>query len=355
MEALVSVELSYEILDLETRHEFRIARTSTPPTRHNVWVRLLDEDIEGWGESAPNAYYLETAETVSAALERMRPVLLRAHALESDAIPMLERELASVAPAAASARAAISAALFDIVGKRIGKPVYDLLGLHPERAPCSSFTIGIDAIEVMRRKVQEAMTYPILKVKVGTLHDEAILAMLREERPDAVIRVDANTAWTRDEAIRRLPMLASYGVEFVEQPLHPDDLDGLAAVRDAAAMPIIADESCRYASDVQRLAGCVDGVNIKLAKCGSLPEAMRIASAARQHNMKVMIGCMIESTLGIAAGIHLASLADYVDLDGAALLAQDCFTGPHLQTDGRLSPGSGPGLGVTRDITLRRS
>jgi L-alanine-DL-glutamate epimerase-like enolase superfamily enzyme len=346
-EAAVPVKLSYEILELETRHEFHIARAGAPPARRNVWVRLHDNDIEGWGEAAPNAYYLETADTVSVALERMRAVLLRAHALELDAISPLERELATVAPAAASARAAISAALFDIAGKRSGQPVYELLGLRPAQMQRSSFTIGIDTVEAMRHKVREARSYPILKIKVGTPHDEAILTMLREERPDAVIRVDANTAWTRDEALRHLPMLAAYGVELIEQPLHPDDLDGLAAVRAAASVPVIADESCRFASDVERLAGCVDGVNIKLAKCGSLLEATRIAAAARQHGMQIMIGCMIESTLGIAAGIHLASLAAFVDLDGAALLARDYFTGPHMDTDGMLHLEPAPGLGVT--------
>ncbi len=341
------MKLTYEILELETRHDFHIARAAAPARHRNVWVRLVDHDaVQGWGEAAPNAYYAETAETVVAALERVRLILEQVRAVAQNAIPMIERDIAVAAPGAAAARAALSAALYDIAGKRAGKTVYELIGLKPERAPRSSFTIGIDRIEAMREKVREAASYPILKIKVGTANDQAILAMLREERPDALIRVDANTAWTREEALSNLPMLQAYGVELIEQPLHPDDLVGLAQVRAASEIPVIADESCRFATDLERLATCVDGVNIKLAKCGSLLEAIRIAAAARQRGLRIMMGCMIESTLGIGAGIQLAPLADYVDLDGAALLARDYFKGPGLEADGRLRFNTEPGLGV---------
>ena len=167
-----------------------------------------------------------------------------------------------------------------------------------------------------RRRIEDAHEYPVLKIKVGTPNDEAILSMLRTERPEAIIRVDANTGWTVEEAIDNLPMLEAFGVELIEQPLHPDDLDGLARVTKASRIPIIADESCKTAEDVQRLVGCVHGVNIKLAKCGSLLEGVRIATLARRYDMKVMVGCMIESTLGIAASAQLAPAADWIDLDG---------------------------------------
>jgi L-alanine-DL-glutamate epimerase-like enolase superfamily enzyme len=201
----------------------------------------------------------------------------------------------------------------------------------------------------MRQKVREAAGYPILKLKVGTARDEEILRMIRDEAPEKTLRVDANTAWTAKEAIRRIPMLEEFGVEFVEQPLPPGDLEGLRLVRKASRLPIVADESCEVAEDVPRLAGAVDGVNIKLAKCGSLREAVRIVHAARAHGMSVMIGCMIESTLGIAAALQLTPLVDYVDLDGAALLAEDPFTGPGMEGDGRLRFNHTPGLGVTRN------
>jgi L-Ala-D/L-Glu epimerase len=211
----------------------------------------------------------------------------------------------------------------------------------------SSFTIGIDALEVMREKTRAASGYQILKIKVGTPQDRQILGMLRNEAPNARIRVDANTGWTVEETLAYLPMLQEYGVELIEQPLPADDYDGLRRVTEASPIPIIADESCRVADDVERLAGCVHGVNIKLAKCGSMWEAVRIAEAARRHDMKVMIGCMIESTLGIASAIQLCSLMDYVDLDGAALLREDPFSGPHLDEAGNVLFNDEPGFGVT--------
>ncbi|MGH7467617.1 MAG: dipeptide epimerase [Longimicrobiales bacterium] len=333
---------------MTTRHEFHIARAAAPSVRRNVWVRLEDSDgLDGWGEAAPNAYYAESVETVVAALEQMRPVLDPVHTFKVDGLALIERDLASAARDAASARAAVSAALLDMLGKRSARPVYHVLGMDPAQAPASSYTIGIDHLDAMRDKVRAATNYPILKIKVGTAQDEAVLSMLREERPDAVIRVDANTAWSRDTALRNLAVLSSYGVELIEQPLPADDWEGMARLRRVTDIPIIADESCRFEGDVERLHGCVDGVNIKLAKCGSLLEAMRIAAAARQRDMSVMVGCMIESTLGIAAGIQLAPLADYADLDGAALLARDYFNGPGLEANGRLRFNRGPGLGVT--------
>ena len=341
------MRLNYEVLDIETRHQFHIARAAAPPTRRNVWVRLSDDDaVEGWGEAAPNAYYAENVETVVAALEHMRPVLEAVRSVQAGNLGNLELELLELAPRDASARAAVSAALFDLAGKRVGQPIWKLFGLNPKCTPVSSFTIGIDRLEVMREKVRESDEYPVLKIKVGTPNDEAILNMLRTERPEAIIRVDANTGWTVEEAIDNLPMLEAFGVELIEQPLHPDDLDGLARVTKASRIPIIADESCKTAEDVQRLVGCVHGVNIKLAKCGSLLEGIRIATLARRNDMKVMVGCMIESTLGIAASAQLAPAADWIDLDGAALLARDYFAGPRLMQDGQLRLNTEPGLGV---------
>jgi L-Ala-D/L-Glu epimerase len=341
------LRLSYEILELETRHSFHIARAAAPASRRNVWVKLSDDGaLEGWGEAAPNAFYTETTETVVDALERMRPLLDDVHCVMPGRLGKLEQELHEIAPRASSARAAVSAAMFDLIGKRLQQPVWKMFGVNPACAPLSSFTIGIDRIEMMREKVREAGDYPVLKIKVGTPNDERVLAMLRDERPDASIRVDANTGWTVEEALENLSMLEAYGVELIEQPVHPEDLQGLARVKQASSIPIIADESCKTAEDVDRLAGCVDGVNIKLAKCGSLLEGIRIATTARRYGMRVMVGCMIESTLGIAASAQLAPLADWVDLDGAALLAYDYFQGPHLQRDGQLELNRGAGLGV---------
>jgi L-alanine-DL-glutamate epimerase-like enolase superfamily enzyme len=343
------MKLTFEPVDLPTRHAFNIAREAAPRTRRSVLVRIEDRDgAEGWGEAAATPYYGETVESVTAIMPHLSAVMARAADGDLFALERIEAALHQALGRNPSARAAISMALHDLLGKRLGVPVWRLWGLDPVDAPRSSFTIGIDTPEVMREKVREAAEYDILKIKVGTPRDREVLQMIRDEAPEKTVRVDANTAWTAKEAIRHIPLLEEYGVEFVEQPLPPEDLEGLRLVRKNSRLPIIADESCEVASDVARLAGAVDGVNIKLAKCGSLREAIRIVHAARAHGMSVMIGCMVESTLGIAAAMQLAPLVDYADLDGAALLANDPFYGPGLESDGSLRFNDDPGLGVTR-------
>ncbi|SOD02375.1 L-alanine-DL-glutamate epimerase [bacterium JGI 053] len=344
------MKLDFEVIDLRTKHAFHIARQAAPAVRRSVVVRVRDADgAEGWGEAPATPYYGETADTVAAVLPRLADVLVDAAGGDPFALERIEAALAQSIGRNPAARVAVSSALHDLVGKRLGVPVWKLWGLDPAAAPRSSFTIGIDEPEVMREKVREAAGYPILKLKVGTARDEEILRMIRDEAPEKTLRVDANTAWTAKEAIRRIPMLEDFAVEFVEQPLHPGDLEGLRLVRKHSRLPIVADESCEVAEDVARLVGAVDGVNIKLAKCGSLREAVRIVHAARAHGMSVMIGCMIESTLGIAAALQLTPLVDYVDLDGAALLGEDPFSGPGMEADGSLRFNDAPGLGVTRN------
>ena len=339
--------LDFEILDLETRHAFRIARPGAQAKRRTVWIRLTDADgVEGWGEAAANNYYGETVDTVAAVLPRLAEALEEASTGDPMALERIELALDQAISRNPAARAAVSMALHDIVGKRLNLPVWRLWGLSPEAAPLSSFTLGIDEPEAMRAKLREAASYPILKLKVGSPSDEAALKLIREEAPDAIVRVDANTGWTLKEALRWIPMLADYGVELVEQPLAAEDLDGMRILRERSALPIIADESCKVAADVPRLAGCVDGVNIKLAKCGSMREAVRIAHVARAHHMQVMLGCMLETTIATAAAVQIAPLCDYVDLDGAALLSNDPFDGPGLNTDGTLRFNDEPGLGV---------
>ncbi|HEX9938653.1 MAG TPA: dipeptide epimerase [Longimicrobium sp.] len=342
------MKLTFETIDLRTRHAFNIARETAPPVRQAVWVRIEDDGLEGWGEAPATPFYGETAETVAAILPRLSAALEKAADGDVFALERIETALAHSIGRNPAARVAISAALHDLVGKKLGVPVWKLWGLDPQAAPRSSFTIGIDTPDVMRQKVREAAGYDILKIKVGSPHDREVLQMIRDEAPEKTLRVDANTAWTAKEAIRQIPMLEDFGVEFVEQPLPPGDLEGLRLVRKRSRLPIIADESCKTAADVAKLAGVVDGVNIKLAKCGSLREAIRIVHAARAHGMSVMIGCMVESTLGIAAAVPVTPLVDYVDLDGAALLAEDPFSGPGLESDGRMRFSDEPGLGVSR-------
>jgi L-alanine-DL-glutamate epimerase-like enolase superfamily enzyme len=339
------MKLDYEVITLRTKYPFTIARRRQKED-YAVWVRLHDEDdLTGWGEANPSSHYGETPETVCAALEAYRP------AVESASDPFAVQEIEAACEGDlrgnASTRAAISAALYDLMGKRLGMPVHRLLGLDPSRAPLTSFTIGIDEPEVVRQKVREATEYPILKIKVGTEWDEELLSIVREEAPEARIRVDANTAWQPREAVARIEQLHQFDIEFVEQPVAAHDIDGLRFVRERSALPIIADESCLIAADIPGLAGAVDGINIKLAKCGGPSEALRMVHTARAHNLSVMLGCMVATSLGIAAAAHLAPLVDYADLDGAALLAEDPFDGLSIAR-GRIRLSAEPGLGVTR-------
>ncbi|AMW04424.1 dipeptide epimerase [Gemmatimonas phototrophica] len=338
------MRLHAEIVTVHTKHPFIIARGGQSEYRV-VWVRLVDSDgAEGWGEASPSKFYGETADTVMVALQRFAPVLEHADAWSIDAI---ERELEKAMRWNASARCAVSAALHDLMGKRLGVPVWKLWGLDAKAAPLSSFTIGIAPDEAtLRSRVQEAAHYPILKIKLGSHWDRDVLRIVREEAPKAILRVDANCAWTAKQALGMLDALNAVGVDMLEQPLPPEDLEGIKFVRDRANIPVIVDESCLVAADIPKLEGYVDGINIKLAKCGSLREALRMIAVARAHGLRVMCGCMVETTLGIAAAAHFSPLLDDADLDGAALLSDDPFEGPGIP-DGRVVLGDTAGLGVT--------
>jgi L-alanine-DL-glutamate epimerase-like enolase superfamily enzyme len=339
----MALTLSAEVVTLHTRHPFIIARGG-----HSdydvVWVRLVDADgIEGWGEASPSSYYGETAQTVLTTLDAL------SEHLPDDPFDLetAEERFERIVPKNGAARAALSGALHDLIGKRVRQPLWRLWGLDPARAPVSSFTIGIDTAEKMRQKVQEAAEYPVLKIKLGTDHDEDLLRTIRDAT-DKPIRVDANAGWTRSRAIAMLPVLKDYGVELLEQPLAPDDLEGIAAVRRASpGIPVVVDESCIVATDIPKVAGAVDGINIKLAKCGSLREALRMIATARAHGLLVMVGCMVETSIGITAAAHFTPLVDVADLDGAALTVDDPFIGATIDR-GRITLPSGPGLGVSR-------
>ncbi|MBX9856131.1 MAG: dipeptide epimerase [Gemmatimonadaceae bacterium] len=339
------MHLHAEILTVTTRHPFIIARGGQSSYR-TVFVRVVDRDgAEGWGEAAPSRYYGETADSALLAVQQFAPLLANADAWSMDAI---ERELEKTLRGNAAARCAVSAALHDLAARRLAVPLWKYWGLDRAAAPRSSFTIGIAPDEAtLRARVREAAHYPILKIKLGSSWDREVLRIVREEAPRAQLRVDANAAWTAKQALGMLDALHAVGVDMLEQPLPPQDLDGLRFVRERAAIAVVADESCLVASDIPRLAGVVDGVNIKLAKCGSLREALRMIAVARAHDMRVMCGCMIETTLGIAAAAHFSPLLDDADLDGAALLADDPFDGPGIP-NGQVTLGDAPGLGVTR-------
>jgi L-Ala-D/L-Glu epimerase len=336
------LRMEVEVLELRTKHPFVIARGGQSDHR-TVWVRLTDGDgLEGWGEAAPSKFYGETPDSVIAALKVYSALL------PDDPFKLEEAERAWEAKLRgnAAARAALSSALHDLVGKRLGVPIYRLWGLDPCMAPRSTFTIGLDAPERIKAKVQEAEEFPILKVKLGTDRDLEILRAIRDAT-DKELRVDANCGWTVKRALRMLPILDEFGVTVLEQPLPPQDHDGLAAITAQADIPVIADESCLTTVDIPPLVGKVDGINIKLAKCGGLREALRMIAVARAHGLMVMVGCMIESSLGITAAAHVTPLVDIVDLDGAALLSDDPFVGARID-GGQVTLPSEPGLGVRR-------
>jgi L-alanine-DL-glutamate epimerase-like enolase superfamily enzyme len=336
------LRLETEVLNLSTRHPFIIARGSTTDYR-TVMVRLIDEDgVEGWGEAAPTSYYGETTETVLAALKAYGEVLPADPGLLEEAEAAFETRLHRN-PAA---RAALSAALHDLAGKRLGVPVYRMWGLDPAKAPRSTFTIGMDTPERIKLKVKEAEQYPILKIKLGSDRDLEILKAVRDSTTKE-IRVDANCGWTVKHTIRMLPVLEEFGVTVLEQPLLPRNHQGLGLIRRQARIPLIADEDCETAADIPPLVGQVDGINIKLAKCGGLREALRMIAIARAHHLTVMVGCMIESSLAITAAAHFTPLVDIVDLDGAALLAKDPMVGATID-GGQVRLPTGAGLGVSR-------
>ncbi len=345
------MQIFHEVLTLKTRYPFVIARGGYA-AHENVVVRIVDGDgVEGLGEAAPNRYYGESVATVVAALEQFAPVLGSADSWSLEAI---EASLNRTLRGNNSAKGAISAALHDIMGKRLDVPVHRLWGLDPADAGESSYTIGIADNDGLRQRIADASQYPILKVKLGTDRDMEIVRIVRDAAPDKRIRVDANAAWTPSQALRMIDFLADQDIEFVEQPVAQHDIDGLRFVRSRSKLPIIADESCLVSTDVPRLAGAVDGVNLKLAKCGSLREALRIIHTARAFGMSVMAGCMIESSLGISAIAQLAPLLDHADFDGAALLADDPFQGATIER-GKIRLDDSPGIGAIPSTGSRES
>jgi L-alanine-DL-glutamate epimerase-like enolase superfamily enzyme len=337
------MKLGWERVALHTSRPFVISRWSYA-AHENVIVSISHDGVTGLGEAAPNRYYHESVDSVIAALESYVPIVESAQPwwLEST-----EAAMAALNPGNASARAAVSSALHDLHARTLGVPLHRLWGLDPADAPMSSFTIAIDDVAGLRQRVRDAAEYPVLKIKLGTDRDDEIVRTVREAAPDKVLRVDANAAWTPSVAVERAAMLRDNDVESLEQPVAATDIDGMRFVRANCGMPVIADESCRIARDIPGLAGACDAINIKLAKCGSLREAMRMIHTARAHDIGVMAGCMIESSVGISAIAQLSPLLDSADFDGAALLADDPFAGVTIN-GGQVRLVDAAGLGVTR-------
>ncbi|MDA1192245.1 MAG: dipeptide epimerase [Candidatus Poribacteria bacterium] len=332
------MNIEQTVVNLQLRHPFQTGRSAAEPTRRNLHVRIG----AGMGEAAPTPYYGETLESVQNAVNRYAAVLKN---VDEDApIERVAALMKTTLGGNASARAAIESALWDRLGRRLNVPLHKVWGIDGTTIAPTSYTIGLDSLDVMQEKVRQAEPYKILKVKLGTPYDIEIIRAIRE-LTDKPIRVDANTAWSPKKAVRLCEQLAELGVELVEQPVAADDWDGLKFVRENSPIPIIADESCRTAQDIRRLAGCVDGINIKLAKCGGVSEALTMIRLARVFQMRVMVGCMIETSIGIGMMAQLAALADYVDLDGHLLIVNDPYQGPAL-TDGAFTLPDAPGIGT---------
>jgi L-alanine-DL-glutamate epimerase-like enolase superfamily enzyme len=338
------MHLTYHTIDLKLRHPFRISRSVTE-SKKNVIVHI----DEGIGEAAPSAYYGENAETVIECLEKVKDQIVDdPFQIESILSNLNEKITGNF-----SAKAGIDIALHDLIGKRLGVPLYKLLGLDGKVPLVTSYTIGIDTPEKMKEKTREAKDFLIYKVKVGVENDIEMVKAVREVT-DAKIRVDANAGWIPDEAIKKIDQLKEYDIEFVEQPIDPEDKEGLKKIKKSVHVPIIIDEHLMTSKDILKFVGLCDGINIKLAKCGGIREALRMIHVARSHDLLVMIGCMIESSVGITAAAHIGSLVDFLDLDGNLLLTNDPYVGVRTEK-GKLYLSELPGLGVAPPLECQAS
>ncbi|HCK12502.1 TPA: dipeptide epimerase [Candidatus Poribacteria bacterium] len=332
--------IHYSIINLELTHPFKISRRPTDFFRQSITVEIDG----GIGAASPTHFYGETIDTVQEAFDSFNPIIDQAKDL--DAIQSVMSELDETLNGNYAAKSAIDLALHDRLAKRLGIPLFKLWGVDPNQTLDTSFTIGLDEPERMQHKVAQASDFPILKVKLGTERDLEIIGTIREIT-DKPIYVDANTAWSPKEAVSKIKQLEPFNVALIEQPTQAEDLSGLKFIREHSNLPIFADESVNRSNGIPRLANVVDGINIKLSKCGGLLEAIRMIHVARSHNLQVMIGCMIESSISITAAAHLTPLVDFADLDGHLLVSNDPYRGVTLD-QGKLVLPDRPGIGVLK-------
>lgn len=340
------MDLTARRCDLHLKHSFTISRSSREvvPT---VIVGIGDAGLIGWGEASPSARYGETVDSVTDFLTGIGFSRFG----EAFRLEDILGAVGAYRPGNTAAKAAVDIALHDLLGKKIGLPLWKLWGLNRDNTPVTSLTIGIDRPEIVVQKVREAEDFPILKVKAGGPNDREMIGAIRGITPKP-LRVDANEGWkSREEALEMILWLEEQGAELVEQPMPDACLDDIAWLRERVHVPLIADESVKTLSDIPRIRGAFDGINIKLMKCTGLREALRMIHAARAMEMKVMLGCMIESSIGISAAAQLSPLADYADLDGNVLISDDPFTGVGIE-GGKLVLSDLPGIGVKPNTRL---
>ena len=329
---------------LELRHAFTIAtasRTTTPV----VIVEIEHEGITGYGEAAMPPYLGESQASAAAFLARVDLSQIADPFQLEEILPAID----VLAPGNTAAKAAVDIALHDWIGQKLGAPWYRIWGLDPAKAPVTSFTIGIDTPEIVRQKTREAAPYKIIKVKLGRdlTTDRGLIDAIRDVT-DTPITVDANQGWRdRNEALRMIEWLATRGVVFIEQPMPKEQIDDTAWLRERSPLPLVADESVQRLADVRRAAGVFDGINIKLMKCTGLREAHKMITLARALGLKVMLGCMTETSCAISAAAQLSPLVDWADLDGALLIKNDLFTGTTI-VDGKITLPDRPGLGLIK-------
>jgi len=333
---MASAKLTTSTLELPLKHPFKIARGETSLAR-TALVRLEWNGLEGLGEAVPLARYDESVQSVRDYFAQ--------HAPEIDDPYLLEDILGGEMPPAA--RCGLDLALHDLIGKDLGKPVYQLLGLDPGKTPLTSFTIGIADPQTTIAKVEEIRDHPVMKVKLGggSVEQEIAMMELIRSRYTGTIRIDANEGWDVESAVRILAEIARFDIEFCEQPIPAGNPAGLKHIRENSAIPIVTDEDSRFPSDLPALYGCVDGINIKLVKCGGIRPALEMVHTARAMGMKIMLGCMVESQISASAAAHLSPLVDWADIDGPFLTASDPFDGITYK-DGKIVLNDLPGLGV---------
>lgn len=316
------MQLFFHRVDLRLNHTFTIAHDSRD-VQPTLIVELRDGEHSGFGEATATRYYGITIDGMVAVLDAIR------ERIEVYTLTSPEIFWADMQPLLADnpfALCALDQAAWDLWAKQHGKPLYKLWNLDPAKSPLTDYTIGLDTPERIVEKMQER-PWPLYKIKLGRPAEDITLVRALRQHTDAVFRVDANCGWTADDAIRKSRELAALGVEFIEQPLPADDWEGAQRVVEQSILPIIADESCIVETDVERCAGYFHGVNIKLTKCGGITPARRMIARARELGLRVMVGCMTESSVGISAIAQLLPLLDYADLDGAMLIANDPATG----------------------------
>ncbi len=339
---------------LELRHPFRLATGSRTHTNAALTEIRQGEHV-GYGEAAMPPYYGENQETAMAFLAKAAEVLVSREletgidssrpSTQISNISTIMQAVDAIAPGNNAAKASVDIALHDLWGKIVGKPLWQLLGTNPANMPPTSFTLGIDTPEVLREKLAEAAGFKIIKVKLGSEDDRQIIRTIRE-LSDLPIYADANQGWTdRHAALNLIHWLADQNVQLIEQPSPKDDLNAAAWLTERSPLPIIADESFQRLSDLDRVANCFHGVNIKLMKCTGLAEGMRIATAARARGLKLMIGCMTETSCGILAAATLAPLCDFADIDGCWLVRNNPFELPGLE-EGKVVIKDRAGLGL---------